>query len=155
MGLFIINNPVVQILRGMERAKPVMHYFKLVYVNVYTYCTVVFTFTSSLDLFQNGLCHYNDSSLTAHVKSYTNVTSGDLEALKAALYKYGPTAVGIDAAHRSFSFYSNGVYYEPDCSKLFIYTFILYLGHFMEWMPFAFCNSSKLNLFLLLLFLQH
>lgn len=75
-----------------------------------------------LDLFQNGLCHYNASSLTAHVKSYTNVTSGDLEALKAALYKYGPTAVSIDAAHRSFSFYSNGVYYEPDCSTLFFYT---------------------------------
>lgn len=72
-----------------------------------------------LDLFQNGLCHYNASSLTAHVKSYTNVTSGDLKALKAALYKNGPTAVSIDAAHRSFSFYSNGVYYEPDCSKLF------------------------------------
>ncbi|KAB5530907.1 hypothetical protein PHYPO_G00134760 [Pangasianodon hypophthalmus] len=65
----------------------------------------------------NGLCHYNESSLTAHVKSYTNVTSGDLEALKAALYKYGPTAVSIDAAHRSFSFYSNGVYYEPDCKN--------------------------------------
>ncbi|XP_047663956.1 digestive cysteine proteinase 2-like isoform X2 [Tachysurus fulvidraco] len=65
----------------------------------------------------NGLCHYNTSSLTAHVKSYTNVTSGDLEALKAALYKYGPNAVSIDAAHRSFSFYSDGVYYEPDCKN--------------------------------------
>ncbi|KAI5091760.1 hypothetical protein C0J45_18966, partial [Silurus meridionalis] len=65
----------------------------------------------------NGLCHYNSSFLTAHVKSYTNVTSGDLEALKAALYKFGPTAVSIDAAHRSFSFYSNGVYYEPDCKN--------------------------------------
>lgn len=73
--------------------------------------------TPSFDLLQNGLCHYNTSLLTAHVKSYTNVTSGDLEALKAALYKHGPTAVSIDAAHRSFSFYSNGVYYEPDCSK--------------------------------------
>lgn len=80
--------------------------------------------TASLDvsLFQNGLCHYNASLLTAHVKSYTNVTSGDLEALKAALYKYGPTAVSIDAAHRSFVFYSNGVYYEPDCSKLFFFS---------------------------------
>lgn len=79
---------------------------------------------ASLNLFQNGLCHYNSSLLTAHVKSYTNVTSGDLQALKAALYKFGPTAVGIDAAHRSFSFYSNGVYYEPDCSKLFTYTLL-------------------------------
>ncbi|KAL6457039.1 hypothetical protein MHYP_G00340020 [Metynnis hypsauchen] len=65
----------------------------------------------------NGLCHFNSSSLIAHVRSYTNVTSGDMEALKAALFKNGPTAVSIDAAHRSFTFYSNGVYYEPACKN--------------------------------------
>ncbi|XP_036422410.1 digestive cysteine proteinase 1-like [Colossoma macropomum] len=65
----------------------------------------------------NGLCHYNSSSLTARVRSYTNVTSGDVEALKAALFKNGPTAVSIDASHRSFTFYSNGVYYEPACKN--------------------------------------
>lgn len=65
----------------------------------------------------NGLCHYNSSKLTAHVKSYTNVTSGDAQALKVALFKNGPTAVSIDAAHKSFSFYSHGVYYEPACKN--------------------------------------
>ncbi|XP_051892253.1 digestive cysteine proteinase 1-like [Pristis pectinata] len=64
---------------------------------------------------QNGFCHYNQSILIAKVKSYTNVTSGDSEALKMAIFKNGPVAVGIDASHKSFRFYSNGVYYEPQC----------------------------------------
>ncbi len=68
-------------------------------------------------MFQNGLCHYNKSSMVAKLSGYTNVTSGDIVALKAALFKFGPAAVSIDAAHRSFAFYSNGVYYEPACSE--------------------------------------
>lgn len=55
--------------------------------------------------------------MVASVSSYTNVTSGDIAALKAAIFKFGPVAVSIDAAHRSFSFYSNGVYYEPACKN--------------------------------------
>lgn len=46
------------------------------------------------------------------------MTSGDAEALKLALFKNGPAAVSIDASHRSFVFYSHGVYYEPACGKL-------------------------------------
>ncbi|XP_037549264.1 digestive cysteine proteinase 1 [Nematolebias whitei] len=65
----------------------------------------------------NGFCHVNSSQLTAQIKSYTNVTSGDAEALKLALFKNGPTAVSIDASHRSFVFYSHGVYYEPACGN--------------------------------------
>uniref|UniRef100_A0A6Q2XRF9 Peptidase C1A papain C-terminal domain-containing protein n=1 Tax=Esox lucius TaxID=8010 RepID=A0A6Q2XRF9_ESOLU len=65
----------------------------------------------------NGLCHLNSSQLTARVQSYTNVTSGDAEALKLALFKHGPVAVSIDAGHRSFVFYSHGVYYEPKCGN--------------------------------------
>ncbi|XP_078279152.1 digestive cysteine proteinase 1-like [Rhinoraja longicauda] len=66
---------------------------------------------------QNGFCHYNQSTLIAKMKSYTMVTSGDTEALKVAIFKQGPVVVGIDASHKSFRFYSNGVYYEPDCGN--------------------------------------
>ncbi|MGH0130111.1 UNVERIFIED_CONTAM: hypothetical protein FKN15_006172 [Acipenser sinensis] len=66
---------------------------------------------------QNGFCHYNQSQLSAKVKSYTNVTSGDLEALKLDIFKNGPVAVSIDAAHKSFLFYSSWVYYEPQCGN--------------------------------------
>uniref|UniRef100_A0A8D0HMU5 Uncharacterized protein n=1 Tax=Sphenodon punctatus TaxID=8508 RepID=A0A8D0HMU5_SPHPU len=66
---------------------------------------------------QNGYCHYNNSKLVAKVKDYVNVTSGNLTALKVAIYKHGPVAVSIDAAHKSFSFYANGVYHEPKCAN--------------------------------------
>lgn len=72
-------------------------------------------FTSCPVFLQNGFCHVNASLLTASIQSYTNVTSGDADALKLALYKNGPAAVSIDASHRSFVFYSHGVYYEPAC----------------------------------------
>lgn len=65
----------------------------------------------------NGQCHLNESQLIARIQSYTNVTSGDGEALKLALFKNGPVAVSIDAGHRSFVFYSHGVYYEPACGS--------------------------------------
>ncbi|CAJ1083734.1 digestive cysteine proteinase 1 [Xyrichtys novacula] len=65
----------------------------------------------------NGFCNLNSSQLVANIKSYTNVTSGDEDALKMALFKNGPVAVSIDASHRSFVFYSHGVYYEPKCGN--------------------------------------
>uniref|UniRef100_A0A8C3CES2 Uncharacterized protein n=1 Tax=Cairina moschata TaxID=8855 RepID=A0A8C3CES2_CAIMO len=66
---------------------------------------------------QNGLCHYNQSEMLAKITGYVNVTSGNITAVKAAIYKHGPVAVSIDASHRTFSFYSNGVYYEPKCAN--------------------------------------
>ncbi|KAL8220713.1 UNVERIFIED_CONTAM: hypothetical protein K2H54_053094 [Gekko kuhli] len=66
---------------------------------------------------QNGYCHSNTSELVAKLSHYVNVTSGNITALKAAIYKQGPVAVSIDAAHRTFSFYSSGVYYEPKCGN--------------------------------------
>ncbi|XP_035284640.1 digestive cysteine proteinase 1-like isoform X1 [Anguilla anguilla] len=66
---------------------------------------------------QNGFCHHNQSEMTARMRSYTNVTSGDANALKVALFKQGPVAVSIDAGHRSFVFYNNGVYFEPACGN--------------------------------------
>lgn len=80
---------------------------------------------------QNGFCHLNSSQLTAHIKSYTNVTSGDADALKVALFKNGPAAVSIDASHRSFVFYSHGVYYEPACGQL---TSFLCFNHFWSFL---------------------
>ncbi|XP_064203269.1 digestive cysteine proteinase 1-like [Anguilla rostrata] len=65
----------------------------------------------------NGFCHHNQSEMTARMRSYTNVTSGDANALKVALFKQGPVAVSIDAGHRSFVFYNNGVYFEPACGN--------------------------------------
>ena len=58
---------------------------------------------------------------------FVNVKSGDPNALKIAIAKHGPVSISIDASHKTFSFYSNGVYYEPSCGKkLFYYLFKFY-----------------------------
>lgn len=66
-------------------------------------------------LAQDGRCH--TGTIGAKIASYVKVTSGDLKALKVAIAQKGPVAVGIDASHRSFAFYSFGVYYEPQCGN--------------------------------------
>uniref|UniRef100_A0A8B9QIC4 Peptidase C1A papain C-terminal domain-containing protein n=1 Tax=Apteryx owenii TaxID=8824 RepID=A0A8B9QIC4_APTOW len=66
---------------------------------------------------QNGYCHYNQSEPAAQLASYVNVEPGSAAALKAALVKHGPVAVNIDASHKSFAFYANGVYEEPRCGN--------------------------------------
>ena len=74
--------------------------------------------SNSLDtyvVFQDGYCHFEEAKIGAKISNYVNVTSGDQNALKIAIATKGPTAVGIDASHKSFAFYSSGVYYEPKC----------------------------------------
>ena len=66
---------------------------------------------------QDGMCHFKNATIGTQIKSYVNVTSGNQTALKAALFTYGPVAVDIDASHLTFSFYSSGVYYDPQCSE--------------------------------------
>jgi len=65
----------------------------------------------------DGYCHVQNVTATAKITGYVNVTSGDEDALKLAIFKHGPISVAIDASHRSFSFYANGVYYEPKCKN--------------------------------------
>ncbi|KAG1704731.1 Counting factor associated protein D [Nymphon striatum] len=65
----------------------------------------------------DGKCHNNKSLSVVQIKSFVNVTSGDLTALRSAMFKHGPISVGIDAAVKSFSFYSNGVYYDKKCGN--------------------------------------
>lgn len=55
--------------------------------------------------------------MLAKITGYVNITSGNITAVKAAIYKHGPVAVSIDASHKTFSFYSNGIYYEPKCGE--------------------------------------
>lgn len=64
---------------------------------------------------QDGYCHAHDPNVTlvAPITGWVNVTSGDQNAMKVALLQHGPISVAIDASHKTFSFYSNGVYYEP------------------------------------------
>lgn len=49
-----------------------------------------------------------------------NVTTYDEEALKIALVNEGPISIAIYASLKTFSFYSDGVYYDKDCRKYFL-----------------------------------
>lgn len=43
----------------------------------------------------DGYCHIDNSSLVASIKGYVNVTSGDIDALRVAIFKHGPISVAI------------------------------------------------------------
>ena len=57
---------------------------------------------------QDSFCHMNDVEKAFQIKGFMNVTSGSNDALKVAIAKHGPISVGIDASHKSLSFYSKG-----------------------------------------------
>ncbi|XP_050671601.1 digestive cysteine proteinase 1 [Leptidea sinapis] len=66
---------------------------------------------------QDGYCHVDNVTLVTSIKGWVNVTAKDEKALKLAIFKHGPISVAIDASHKTFSFYSNGVYYDPQCKN--------------------------------------
>lgn len=68
-------------------------------------------------IFQDGYCHIEKVPKVAPITGWVNVTSNDRDALRLAIFKNGPVSVAIDASHRTFSFYSNGVYYDKQCGN--------------------------------------
>ncbi|RLN72539.1 hypothetical protein BBJ28_00023194 [Nothophytophthora sp. Chile5] len=64
-----------------------------------------------------GVCNAKDSSAVGHFTAYANVTSGDEDALKAAVATKGVQAVAIDASSFTFQLYRHGVYSWPLCGN--------------------------------------
>lgn len=62
-------------------------------------------------------CHYNPKAVGATDKGFVDIPQGDEKALMKAIATTGPVSVAIDASHESFQFYSEGVYYEPQCDS--------------------------------------
>lgn len=81
--------------------------------NDWIYCVYKYFCFISGFFFKDGYCHADKVPKVAPITGYVNVTSGDENALKLAIFKHGPISVAIDAGHKTFSFYSNGIYYEP------------------------------------------
>lgn len=66
---------------------------------------------------QDGYCHFSNATIGAQLSGYVNITPYDAVALKTALVNEGPISIAIDAGHKSFVFYANGVFYEPACGN--------------------------------------
>ncbi|CAJ0951308.1 unnamed protein product, partial [Mesorhabditis belari] len=64
-------------------------------------------------------CHFNRSSIGAHVYGWVPLRMGDEQELKKAVATIGPVAVGIHASQRSFAAYQKGVYFEERCKSNF------------------------------------
>nr|QOV03092.1 cathepsin L3 [Mahanarva fimbriolata] len=62
-------------------------------------------------------CHYNPKTSGATDRGFVDIPTGDEEKLMAAVATVGPVSVAIDASHESFQLYSEGVYYDPECSS--------------------------------------
>lgn len=61
-------------------------------------------------------CRYSADNSGATDKGYVDIPREDEDKLKEAVATFGPVSVAIDASHDSFHLYSEGVYYEPECS---------------------------------------
>ncbi|XP_064398726.1 digestive cysteine proteinase 1-like [Halichondria panicea] len=68
-------------------------------------------------LMQDGFCKVNESECGARISMYVNTAPGNETSLMMAIAERGPISVAIDASHKSFNFYSHGVYYEPACGN--------------------------------------
>jgi cathepsin L len=62
-------------------------------------------------------CHFTKSNVGANDKGYVDVKIGSEADLMKAIASVGPVSVAIDASHKSFQFYSAGIYNEPECDS--------------------------------------
>lgn len=76
----------------------------------------------------NMKCEYNEKKALYKIGGYIGVEGGEL-GLKKAVAENGPISVAIDASHHTFQLYSNGIYYDKDCSQTNLDHGVLVVGY--------------------------
>lgn len=74
-------------------------------------------------------CRFNKKKSVGTCNGYVLLPSESEEKLQEAVAMEGPVAVGIDANNPSFQFYSNGIYYEKECSSVNINHAVTVVGY--------------------------
>ena len=83
-------------------------------------------------ILQDDTCRFRSADVGATDTGYTDISSGDEDALKDAVASVGPISVAIDAGHASFQLYKSGVYVEPACSSSRLDHGVLAVGYGSE-----------------------
>uniref|UniRef100_A0A914C9F0 Cathepsin L-like n=1 Tax=Acrobeloides nanus TaxID=290746 RepID=A0A914C9F0_9BILA len=78
---------------------------------------------------QQRKCKFTRSKVGADDTGFVDLPEGDEEQLKTAVATQGPISVAIDAGHRSFQLYKEGVYYEKECSSEMLDHGVLVVGY--------------------------
>ena len=73
-------------------------------------CTIII-------IIKDQKCQFKAANVGATDSGYTDITSGEEDALASAIATVGPISVAIDASQSSFQFYSSGVYSDDGCSS--------------------------------------
>lgn len=80
----------------------------------------------------DGTCHFKSAKIGATDIGFSDIPSGNEEALKEAVASIGPVSVAIDASHETFQLYRGGVYDEMNCSSTRLDHGVLVVGYGTE-----------------------
>nr|BAF94151.1 cathepsin L-like cysteine protease 1 [Plautia stali] len=81
---------------------------------------------------EDSECRFKKNNVGATDAGFVTIPSGDEQALMEAVATQGPLSIAIDASNPSFQFYSEGVYYEPECSSAQLDHGVLLVGYGVE-----------------------
>lgn len=76
-----------------------------------------------------GSCKFDRKQSAVSLQKYVDISEGDEIKLQEAIAKYGPVSIAVDASHKSFQFYSSGIYYEPKCDSEDLNHAVLAVGY--------------------------
>ncbi|XP_034318850.2 cathepsin L [Magallana gigas] len=81
---------------------------------------------------KNGFCHFKAENVGATDTGYVDIPHMQEDKLQEAVATVGPISVAIDAGHKSFQLYREGVYSEPACSSSKLDHGVLAVGYGTE-----------------------